>query len=198
MVRSLFDDTFAGIHQMAWFDWAMLIPYFLILAILSVYGLHRYDIIRTYSSIGKRPLPGPPSGSNSVPGDHPASALQRALRGGAAHRRGGQNRVSEGPASDSGFGRFHRRHRPFAEALVERYRALGHPIEYHHRATGTASRPARFRKGSKPRPESWWRCSTPIFARRPISSSAPSISSWTRQSAWCRPAGATSTAITTS
>jgi hypothetical protein len=26
----------------------MLIPYFTILTILSVYGLHRYDIIRTY------------------------------------------------------------------------------------------------------------------------------------------------------
>ena len=28
LVRSMFDDTFAGIHQLAWFDWAMLIPYF--------------------------------------------------------------------------------------------------------------------------------------------------------------------------
>jgi len=47
LVRSLFDDTFAGIHQMAWFDWAMLIPYFTVLVILSLYGIHRYDIIRT-------------------------------------------------------------------------------------------------------------------------------------------------------
>ena len=28
MVRSLFDDTFSGIHQLSWFDWAILIPYF--------------------------------------------------------------------------------------------------------------------------------------------------------------------------
>src|SRR5664279_2448306 len=34
--RSLFDDTFAGIHQLAWFDWAILIPYFGILGILSI------------------------------------------------------------------------------------------------------------------------------------------------------------------
>ena len=39
---------FAGIHQLAWFDWAMLIPYFSVLVVLSVYGIHRYDIIRTY------------------------------------------------------------------------------------------------------------------------------------------------------
>ena len=45
----MFAETpFAGIHQLAWFDWAMLIPYFTVLAILSVYGIHRYDIIRTY------------------------------------------------------------------------------------------------------------------------------------------------------
>ena len=42
MQRGMFDDTFAGIHQLAWFDWALLIPYFGILAILSVYGLHRF------------------------------------------------------------------------------------------------------------------------------------------------------------
>ena len=48
LVQRLSDDTFAGIHQLAWFDWAMLIPYFTVLAILSVYGIHRYDIIRTY------------------------------------------------------------------------------------------------------------------------------------------------------
>jgi len=38
--RGLFDDTFSGIHQLSWFDWAILIPYFGILALLSVYGLH--------------------------------------------------------------------------------------------------------------------------------------------------------------
>src|SRR5579871_6658452 len=47
-LRGLFDDTFANVHQMAWFDWAMLIPYFTVLVVLSVYGLHRYDVIRTY------------------------------------------------------------------------------------------------------------------------------------------------------
>jgi hypothetical protein len=46
--NALFDDTFAGIHHLGWFDWAILIPYFTLLAILSVYGLHRYEIIHTY------------------------------------------------------------------------------------------------------------------------------------------------------
>src|SRR5258706_13055936 len=46
--QGVFDPTFASVHQLSWFDWALLIPYFTILAILSVYGLHRYEVIRTY------------------------------------------------------------------------------------------------------------------------------------------------------
>src|SRR5712691_5012807 len=48
LTQSLFDPTFAHIHHLSWFDWMLLIPYFSILAVLSVYGLHRYDVIRTY------------------------------------------------------------------------------------------------------------------------------------------------------
>ena len=46
--RAVSDETFAGIHQLSWFDWAMLIPYFTLLGILSLYGIHRYVILRTY------------------------------------------------------------------------------------------------------------------------------------------------------
>ena len=28
---TLFDNTFAGIHRLEWFDWALLIPYFAVL-----------------------------------------------------------------------------------------------------------------------------------------------------------------------
>src|ERR1700758_538651 len=48
LTQPLFDSTSSGIHKLSWFDWTLLIPYFGILAILSVYGLHRYDVIRTY------------------------------------------------------------------------------------------------------------------------------------------------------
>lgn len=47
-MAQLFDDTFAGIHQPAIFDYSLMIPYFALLAILSVYGLHRFDILRRY------------------------------------------------------------------------------------------------------------------------------------------------------
>src|ERR1700722_8447668 len=67
LVRNLFDNSFAGIHQLAWFDWAMLIPYFTVLAILSVYGLHRYDIIRTYFKHRKNAVTGPPQRFEHLP-----------------------------------------------------------------------------------------------------------------------------------
>src|SRR3954464_11763878 len=65
--RGLFDDTFAGIHQLSWFDWALLIPYFGILAILSVYGLHRYEVIRTYFKHRKKAVDHPPSRFEQLP-----------------------------------------------------------------------------------------------------------------------------------
>src|SRR6185312_9620778 len=53
IVNGLFDDTFSGIYQLSFFDWALLIPYFGILVILSVYGLHRYETMRRYRKYRK-------------------------------------------------------------------------------------------------------------------------------------------------
>src|ERR1035438_5386136 len=133
-MRSMFDDTFTGIHQMAWFDWAMLIPYFSILIVLSIYGIHRYDIIRTYFKHRHKATGEPPSRFESLPPvtiqlplyneryvverlieevvkiDYPKELLQI--------------QVLDDSTDDTAA---------FAEALVERYHALGYPIEYHHR-----------------------------------------------------------------
>src|ERR1019366_3226985 len=133
-IRSLFDDTFTGIHQMAWFDWAMLIPYFTVLIILSVDGIHRYDIIRTYFKHRSKATGEPPRRFERLPPvtiqlplyneryvverlveevvkiEYPKELLQI--------------QVLDDSTDDTA---------PFAEALVERYHALGYPIEYHHR-----------------------------------------------------------------
>ena len=47
-VQTFFDDTFAGVHHLDLFDWSLLIPYFVILVVLSFYGCHRYEMIRRY------------------------------------------------------------------------------------------------------------------------------------------------------
>src|SRR5690349_15371147 len=68
LVQRVFAETpFAGIHELAWFDWAMLIPYFTILAILSIYGIHRYDVIRTYFKYRKNAVADPPRRFEQLP-----------------------------------------------------------------------------------------------------------------------------------
>src|SRR3989454_5364328 len=134
LTQRLFDDTFQGIHHLSWFDWALLVPYFTILVILSVYGLHRYEVIRTYFKHRKNAVDQPPTRLEELPPvtiqlpiyneryvverlidevikiEYPKGLLQI--------------QVLDDSNDDT---------HPFAEALVERYRALGFPIEYHHR-----------------------------------------------------------------
>ena len=67
-VSQMFAETpFAGIHQLAWFDWAMLVPYFTLLAILSIYGIHRYEIIRTYFKHRRNAVSEPPKRFDTLP-----------------------------------------------------------------------------------------------------------------------------------
>ncbi len=134
LVRGLFDNTFAGIHHLAWFDWAMLVPYFTILAILSVYGLHRYDIIRTYfkhrkSATGEPPLRFEqlPPVTIQLPLYNERYVVERLLEEVLKieyPKELLQIQVLDDSTDDTA---------PFAGALAERYRNMGYPIEYHHR-----------------------------------------------------------------
>ena len=48
IIDALWNDPFAGIHRLVFFDYAILVPYFAVLIVLSCYGLHRYEMIRGY------------------------------------------------------------------------------------------------------------------------------------------------------
>jgi cellulose synthase/poly-beta-1,6-N-acetylglucosamine synthase-like glycosyltransferase len=144
----MFDDTFTGIHQMAWFDWAMLIPYFSVLIVLSVYGIHRYDIIRTYFKHRQKATGEPPKGFENLPPvtiqlplyneryvverlvdevvkiEYPKELLQI--------------QVLDDSTDDTAA---------FAEVLVERYHALGYPIEYHHRPNRSGFKAGALQEG---------------------------------------------------
>jgi cellulose synthase/poly-beta-1,6-N-acetylglucosamine synthase-like glycosyltransferase len=134
VVEALMDDTFAGIHQLDWFDWAMMIPYFAVLIVLSFYGLHRYEMIRAYYK-NKHKLPTEaPSRFAELPRvtvqlplynerfvvdrlvdeickiDYPKELLQIQIL-------------------DDSTDETH----PYTERLVAEYRAAGFPIEYRHR-----------------------------------------------------------------
>src|SRR5271155_2506739 len=57
--HKLTDPTFRGIYHANAFDMAMMIPYFLVLFILAIYGLHRYWLVYDYYMYAKN-VPGPP------------------------------------------------------------------------------------------------------------------------------------------
>lgn len=149
-VNGLFDDTFASVHQLAWFDWAMLIPYFTVLGILAIYGVHRYDVIRTYFKHRKNITTEPPQSFAEAPRvtiqlplyneryvverlidevvkiEYPKDRLQI--------------QVLDDSTDDTA---------PFAAALVARYRSLGYPIEYHHRSNREGFKAGALQEGLK-------------------------------------------------
>ncbi len=57
--HKLTDGTFTGVYHANAFDLAMMIPYFLVLFVLAVYGLHRYWLVYDYYVYSKN-VPGPP------------------------------------------------------------------------------------------------------------------------------------------
>jgi cellulose synthase/poly-beta-1,6-N-acetylglucosamine synthase-like glycosyltransferase len=134
LTRTMFDDTFAGIHQLAWFDWALLVPYFTILAILSVYGLHRFGTIHAYfkhrkKARGEAPFRFErlPRVTIQLPLYNERYVLERLIDEVVKieyPRELLQIQVLDDSTDDT---------HQFAEALCERYKNIGHPIEYLHR-----------------------------------------------------------------
>jgi len=58
------DRTFTGIYHANAFDLAMMIPYFIVLFVLAVYGLHRYWLVYDYFAYSKNVPPLPPPVTN--------------------------------------------------------------------------------------------------------------------------------------
>jgi len=133
--RMFAETPFAGIHRMAWFDWAMLIPYFSVLIVLSVYGIHRYDVIRTYFKHRKKATQEPsallfehlPPVTIQLPLYNERYVVERLIDEVLKveyPKELLQIQVLDDSTDDTAS---------FAKALVERYRTIGYPIEYHHR-----------------------------------------------------------------
>jgi cellulose synthase/poly-beta-1,6-N-acetylglucosamine synthase-like glycosyltransferase len=146
--RSLFDQTFAGIHQLDWFDWSILIPYFGLLAILSVYGLHRYEIIRTYYKHRKKLSSEPtrrfeklPRVTIQLPLYNERFVVERLLE--HATKIDYPRELLQIQVLDDSTDVTH----PFTERLVAKYRAEGFPIEYHHRANREGFKAGALQKG---------------------------------------------------
>src|SRR5579863_6650486 len=150
ITRAMFDDTFAGIHQLAWFDWALLIPYFATLAVLSVYGLHRFETIRAYFKHRRKARTDPPSRFEQLPCVtiqlplyNERYVLERLIDETVKieyPRELLQIQVLDDSTDDS---------HEFAEALCEKYRNIGHPIEYIHRTNREGFKAGALQEGLK-------------------------------------------------
>ncbi len=132
--RGLFDHTFSGIHQLSWFDWAILIPYFGVLALLSVYGCHRFATLRTYFKHRKNAVSEPPVRFDRLPRVtiqlplyNERYVLERLID--ETVKVGYPRELLQIQVLDDSTDDSH----DFAEAICEKYRNMGYPIEYHHR-----------------------------------------------------------------
>lgn len=132
--RNLFDDTFAGIHQLAPFDYALLVPYFAILVLLSFFGVHRYEMIRAFYKNRERIPKQPPQQFEELP---PVTiqlplyneryVVERLIE--QIVKMDYPKHLLQIQVLDDSTDETH----PFTERLVAEYRAMGHPIEYLHR-----------------------------------------------------------------
>src|SRR5271169_1089999 len=150
VVQTIFDDTFAGVYRLEWFDWSLLIPYFVILVVLACYGCHRYEMIRKYLRHKDRVPALVPAKWETLPRvtiqlplyneryvverlieevskmDYPAGLLQI--------------QVLDDSTDDT---------HPFTARLVREYAAAGVPIEYIHRTNRGGYKAGALQEGMK-------------------------------------------------
>src|SRR6266536_1240406 len=144
------DKTFQGLYQINGFDLALLIPYFIVLIILAVYGGHRYWLVYLYYKYKKNKTTEPPGHFNDLPRvtvqlpifneqfvvdrlldavcklDYPREQLDIQLLD---------------DSTDETV--------EVARALVERYAALGHPVSYLHRDNRSGFKAGALAEGLK-------------------------------------------------
>ncbi len=149
-IDTFLDPTFSGIHQLAWFDWALMIPYFTVLIVLSAFGLHRYEMIRGYLKHKKRLTNGPaghfdqlPRVTIQLPLYNEKFVVERLLEETLKMRY--PRELFQIQVLDDSTDETH----PFAESLCARYQAMGHPVEYLHRTNRHGYKAGALQEGLK-------------------------------------------------
>ncbi len=128
------DPTFQHLYQWNWFDATLLIPYFVVMIILAFYGVHRYQLVWLYYRHRKNATREPaqhftelPRITVQLPIFNEQYVIDRLLQACCALDYP-QNKLQIQLLDDSTD-----ETADVARAMVERYRAEGHPIEYIHR-----------------------------------------------------------------
>ena len=150
LVQTFFDDTFAGVHRLDFFDWSLLVPYFVLLLILSCYGCHRYEMIRRYLK-HRKDLPSQSPGklemlprvTIQLPLYNERYVVERLLE--EVVRMDYPKHLLEIQVLDDSTDDTHL----FTEALVRDYRAAGVPIEYIHRSNRNGYKAGALQEGMR-------------------------------------------------
>lgn len=135
LVDALLDDTFTDLYRLQPFDYAILVPYFAMLIVLSVYGMHRYHMIRGYWKYRKAmPAEAPqkfaqlPRVTIQLPLYNEEFVVERLLE--EVSKIDYPRDLLDIQVLDDSTDNTH----PFTEQLVENYKAQGLPIDYIHRS----------------------------------------------------------------
>ena len=129
----LTDRTFSGIYHANAFDLAMMIPYFLVLFVLAMYGLHRYWLVYDYFMYSKNVPPPPHPVTNwprvtiQLPIFNERYVIERLVE--AVSRFDYPPELLDVQVLDDSTDET----RDVARACVERHAAQGMPIVYIHR-----------------------------------------------------------------
>ena len=134
-VKMLLSDPFSTVrHYWNWFDAALLIPYFLVMIVLAIYGVHRYQLCYLYFKYRKNYNPNPlqhfeelPKVTIQLPIFNEQFVIDRLVEAVCAMDYP-QDKLEIQVLDDSTD-----ETTEVAAGIVARYAALGHPIVYIHR-----------------------------------------------------------------
>ena len=128
------DQTFRGLYHWNWFDLTLLIPYFAVMIVLSIYGIHRYTLCYLYFKHRKNYNPDPPKHFEELPRvtiqlpifneQFVIDRLVEAVCNLEYPREKLEIQVLDDSTDET---------REVAAGIVARYAALGNPIVYLHR-----------------------------------------------------------------
>ena len=128
------DQTFRGLYHLNGFDAALLFPYFAVMILLAIYGIHRYQLAYLYFKHKKDYNPNPPRRFEELPRVtiqlpiyNEQFVIERLLEAICAIQYP-KDKLEIQLLDDSTD-----ETQQVAASIVQRYAALGHPIVYLHR-----------------------------------------------------------------
>ncbi len=128
------DQTFKGLYEWNWFDAALLLPYFAVMIVLAIYGVHRYQMAYLYYKYKQNYKPDPfayfdalPTITVQLPVYNEQFVIERLMEAICAMEYP-PDRLEIQLLDDSTD-----ETQAVAAAIVARYAALGHPVRYLHR-----------------------------------------------------------------